>query len=168
MLRMLGSHQLDNAAAAVAAAACLRRHGLDCITLQAVRAGLAEAALPGRFQVCQLADDAEAAAAAAALAAQGGNADGAAAGGAGPWVVLDGAHTAESAAALARTLRATFPTAPVALVLAMAEDKAHRQGRLQWGRARVGSRAPGTRCLITRRCGVGLACCCRRGLRSAC
>ncbi|KAL4430613.1 hypothetical protein ABPG77_005853 [Micractinium sp. CCAP 211/92] len=129
-LRLLGSHQLDNAAAAVAAAACLHRHGLERITLQAVKEGLAEASLPGRFQVCQSPEDAEATAAAAALAAQGGTADGAAAGAAGaagPRVVLDGAHTAESARALATTLRAAFPTAPVALVLAMAEDKEHRE-----------------------------------------
>ena len=126
-LRMLGSHQLDNAAAAVAAAACLHRHGLGGITLQAVQAGLAEASLPGRFQLCQFAEDAEAAAAAAVRAAQGGTPDRAAAG---PWIVLDGAHTAESARALAQTLRAAFPTAPVALVLAMAEDKEHRRGRV--------------------------------------
>lgn len=51
-LRLLGSHQLDNAAAAVAAAACLRRHGLERISLPAVAAGLEAATLPGRFQVC--------------------------------------------------------------------------------------------------------------------
>ena len=50
-LRLLGSHQLDNAAAAVAAAACLRRHGLERISLPAVAAGLEAATLPGRFQV---------------------------------------------------------------------------------------------------------------------
>ncbi|PSC74504.1 dihydrofolate synthetase [Micractinium conductrix] len=129
-LRLLGAHQLDNAAAAVAAAACLRRHGLDRIDLQAVAAGLEAATLPGRFQLCQFAQDADVAAAAAAMTAQGGDAGGgsssARAGQPGPWVVLDGAHTLESAAALAQTLRAAFPTAPVALVLAMAEDKQHR------------------------------------------
>lgn len=126
-LRLLGEHQLDNAAAAVAAAACLRQHGLDRIGLQAVAAGLEAATLPGRFQLCQFQEDADAAAAAAARAAQGGSSGGAA-GEAGPWVVLDGAHTPESAAALARTLRQAFPTAPVALVVAMAEDKQHRWG----------------------------------------
>lgn len=40
--------------------------------------------------------------------------------------VLDGAHTADSAAALAATLRAAFPQEPVVLVLAMAADKEHR------------------------------------------
>jgi folylpolyglutamate synthase/dihydropteroate synthase len=39
--------------------------------------------------------------------------------------VLDGAHTGESAAALAATLRAVFPDAPLAFVVAMAADKEH-------------------------------------------
>ena len=137
-LRLLGAHQLDNAAAAVAAAACLQQHGLERIDLQAVAAGLEAAVLPGRFQACQLEEDAEAAAAAAAMAAQGGTSSGSGgsdisgsrAAGPGPWVVLDGAHTAESARALAQTLRDVFPTAPVAIVLAMAEDKQHRWVRL--------------------------------------
>mmetsp|Transcript_21675 Transcript_21675/g.47393 ORF Transcript_21675/g.47393 Transcript_21675/m.47393 type:complete len:151 (-) Transcript_21675:96-548(-) len=42
------------------------------------------------------------------------------------YVVLDGAHTAESAAALASTLRAVFPDQPLAFVVAMAADKEHR------------------------------------------
>lgn len=132
-LRLLGEHQLDNAAAAVAAAACLRQQGLDRISLQAVAAGLEAATLPGRFQLCQFEEDAEAAAAATARAAQGGSSGGSAGEAGtelGPWVVLDGAHTPESAAALAKTLRQAFPTAPVALVVAMAEDKQHRCG---WG-----------------------------------
>ncbi|PRW57665.1 putative dihydrofolate synthetase isoform X2 [Chlorella sorokiniana] len=132
-LRLLGEHQLDNAAAAVAAAARLRQHGLERIDLQAVAAGLEAATLPGRFQLCQFQEDADAAAAAAAAAARAaqGGSSGGVAGEAGPepgpWVVLDGAHTPESAAALARTLRQAFPTAPVALVVAMAEDKQHRE-----------------------------------------
>ena len=40
-----------------------------------------------------------------------------------PWLVLDGAHTAASATALAATLRDAFPSAPLALVVAMADDK---------------------------------------------
>lgn len=122
-IRLLGAHQLDNAAAAVAAAACLRRHGMRGIDMAAVAAGLAAAQLPGRFQLCQFSEDAEEAAEAAARAAQGASSSGAEVG---PWVVLDGAHTPESAAALAHTLRELFPTAPVALVMAMAEDKQHR------------------------------------------
>lgn len=41
-------------------------------------------------------------------------------------VVLDGAHTRESAAALREALAAAFPGHPLALVLAMASDKEHR------------------------------------------
>jgi folylpolyglutamate synthase/dihydropteroate synthase len=40
--------------------------------------------------------------------------------------VLDGAHTADSAAALASTLRSAFPDDPVVLLVAMAADKQHR------------------------------------------
>ena len=40
-----------------------------------------------------------------------------------PWLVLDGAHTPASAAALATTLRSVFPDAPLAIVVAMADDK---------------------------------------------
>jgi len=36
---------------------------------------------------------------------------------------LDGAHTADSATALASTLRSVFPQAPLVLVVAMAGDK---------------------------------------------
>jgi folylpolyglutamate synthase/dihydropteroate synthase len=42
------------------------------------------------------------------------------------YVVLDGAHTRESASALTSTLRAVFPSEPVVLVMAMAADKEHR------------------------------------------
>lgn len=41
-------------------------------------------------------------------------------------VVLDGAHTRESAAALRATLRDVFPGHPLVLVVAMASDKEHR------------------------------------------
>ena len=46
--------------------------------------------------------------------------------GAQSYLVLDGAHTPESATAFAQTLRQCFPDAPVALVLAMASDKDHK------------------------------------------
>ena len=42
------------------------------------------------------------------------------------YLVLDGAHTPESATAFAQTLRQYFSDAPVALVLAMASDKNHK------------------------------------------
>ncbi len=40
--------------------------------------------------------------------------------------MLDGAHSPESATNLARTVRTVWPDAPVALVVAMAADKEHR------------------------------------------
>lgn len=104
-LGLVGPHQLDNAAAAVTTAAQLAASGqFPKITLESVSKGLQAASLPGRFQLCQLEGE----------------------GTGGMLAVLDGAHTPESAAALASTLRAAFPTAPVALVLAMASDKDHR------------------------------------------
>eukprot|EP00887_Chlorella_sp_A99_P008060 scaffold12.g8060.t1 len=123
-LRLVGGHQLDNAATAVAAAAVLRERGFDRLSLPAVAAGLAAATLPGRFQLCRFADEAPGAVSGGAAAAAG---PAGGAGAAGLAVVLDGAHTPESAAALAAALRAAFPAAPLALVLAMAEDKAHRE-----------------------------------------
>ena len=42
------------------------------------------------------------------------------------WLVLDGAHTAHSAAALTDTVREIFPDNPVALIIAMADDKDHK------------------------------------------
>ena len=41
-------------------------------------------------------------------------------------LLLDGAHTAQSAAALAETVRELFPEQPVALIVAMADDKDHK------------------------------------------
>ena len=42
-----------------------------------------------------------------------------------PWLVLDGAHTPASAAALVATLGSVFPGRPLALVVGMADDKDH-------------------------------------------
>lgn len=132
-LQLLGAHQLDNAASAVATAAVLRAAGFDAISPQSIAGGLLDCALPGRFQVCRLADnDADASAAAMPSSSMDPSESGGGSGPAAetrirPLVVLDGAHTPESAAALATTLRQVFPAAPVALVLAMAGDKAHRE-----------------------------------------
>ena len=54
-LSMLGRHQLDNAAAAVAAANVLREQGLGRITHETVIQGLQQTSLPGRLQVRHLA-----------------------------------------------------------------------------------------------------------------
>jgi folylpolyglutamate synthase/dihydrofolate synthase len=119
-LRLVGPHQHGNAATAIAAASVLAGQGLR-ISAAHVLQGLAAARLPGRFQVLPLHPGTDAASPAGAAAA--------AAAGARPgarWLVADGAHTAESAAALAATLRQVFPDQPVALVVAMAADKEHR------------------------------------------
>lgn len=42
-----------------------------------------------------------------------------------PWLVLDGAHTPDSAAALVHTLKQAFPDMPVGFIVAMADDKDH-------------------------------------------
>ena len=49
---MLGRHQLDDAAAADAAAHVVRKQGLGNISQDSVMAGLQQDALPGRIQVC--------------------------------------------------------------------------------------------------------------------
>lgn len=52
-LQMLGPHQLDNAAAAVAAASVLRGQGLGHISQDSIVQGLQQTKLPGRLQVRQ-------------------------------------------------------------------------------------------------------------------
>ncbi|KAF8064668.1 hypothetical protein HT031_003470 [Scenedesmus sp. PABB004] len=101
-VQLVGEHQAANVQAAVAAALVLEQRGWARITADAIRAGLEAAWLPGRFQVVRPPGSAAT-------------------------YVLDGAHTADSAAALAATLRAAFPAAPLVLVLAMAADKPHRE-----------------------------------------
>lgn len=105
-LGLVGAHQRDNAVTAASAALALRQQGFGDIGVPAILAGLSQARLPGRFQVGRLkAPD----------------------GGGGCWLVLDGAHTGASAAALADTLRRAFPQERhrLALILASADDKDH-------------------------------------------
>jgi len=98
--QLVGAHQVRNASTAVAAALELQKLGYQAISSATIVQGLESATLPGRFQVSKLgAED--------------------------PWLVLDGAHTPDSAAVLARTLRRAFPKQPLALVIAMADDKDH-------------------------------------------
>jgi dihydrofolate synthase/folylpolyglutamate synthase len=74
-LTVLGRHQADNAAIALAAIGLLGEPGLGGF-LAAARTGIADTRLPGRLEV--LGDD--------------------------PWVIVDGAHTRASACALAEIL----------------------------------------------------------------
>lgn len=104
-LCMLGPHQLQNAATATCAALCLRHQGWK-ISDVAVRAGLEHTYLLGRSQFLT-SKEAEAL------------------GLAGATILLDGAHTKESAKALADTIQMTFPKARLILVVAMASDKDH-------------------------------------------
>ncbi len=91
---LLGAHQAANAGTA-AVTAITASHRLPGITPDAVRRGLATVSWPGRLQI---------------IAEK-------------PAVVLDGAHTAESAHALSATMDALFGGKRLVLVLGMAADK---------------------------------------------
>ncbi len=91
---MLGRHQLDNAATAVAVADALRARGHD-ISDQAIVDGIAHTRLPGRLEVM----------------------------GQKPLIVADGAHNPESAEALAQALREYFDWKRLFLVIGVTRDK---------------------------------------------
>lgn len=99
-LKVLGQHQKENAMVALAAA----RLAIDKISMQQALRGLEKTKAPlGRFQLCRHANSENI------------------------HVILDGAHTTESTAALIDTARATFPPdTQYALVIAMANDKDHQ------------------------------------------
>lgn len=97
-IALAGPHQAVNAATAVAALDVLARAGW-AISPAAVAGGLAAARWPGRFECLR------------------------AAGGAGPVVVVDGAHNPPAAAALAATLDACFPGQPRWFILGFSSDK---------------------------------------------
>jgi dihydrofolate synthase / folylpolyglutamate synthase len=93
-LKMLGEHQAANAALALATSLELRRQGWF-ISTDAMRSGLAEAALPGRVEV---------------IARR-------------PTVVLDVAHNVASVAALVECLCESFAAKERVLVFAASRDK---------------------------------------------
>ncbi|KAK3032943.1 hypothetical protein RJ639_036114 [Escallonia herrerae] len=101
-LCMLGAHQLHNAAIATCAALCLRWRISD----GSIRSGLEHTYLLGRNQILTCVE-------AEALGVPGAT------------ILLDGAHTKESAKALAYTIEMIFPRCAVVLVVAMASDKDH-------------------------------------------
>lgn len=102
-LRVLGAHQQDNAITAVYSLLALRHQGWE-IPDSAIRMGLEATTIPGRFQVVE----SDSSKALGCLSAR---------------LILDGAHTEDSAIALAKTLREGFPDACLAFVVAMASDK---------------------------------------------
>ncbi|MGE3541175.1 MAG: folylpolyglutamate synthase/dihydrofolate synthase family protein [Candidatus Tectimicrobiota bacterium] len=91
---LLGRHQAANAAVALAVACRLRQQGWS-LTEAHLRAGLAQVRWEGRLEVLSRA----------------------------PWVLLDGAHTVESALCLRDALSELFPGRRLRFVLGMARDK---------------------------------------------
>lgn len=93
-LYLLGRHQLDNAATAIAAMKTLSSRGVP-ISDASLREGIQNARWQGRFEI---------------LARS-------------PYVILDGAHNRDSAKQLAQTVRAFFPKAQVQWVFGASDDK---------------------------------------------
>ena len=139
---LLGPHQRENARLAVAAIAFLRAGGGGGpddrdggapwpVDDEHVRRGLERAESPGCFEVIV---------APAAERDGGGDPNVREGSGSGSdwWLVADGAHTPESAAAATATTREVFPNAPkIAAVVAMAADKDHVGFLREMIRARV-------------------------------
>ncbi len=107
-MRLVGPAQQDNIQTAMAACLQLRQQGWK-LPDAAVRTGLQRAWLPGRMQLLRLDTSVSSTQAAQHV-----------------YLLLDGAHSPESASNLASTVRKIFPSVPVALVVAMAQDKEHR------------------------------------------
>eukprot|EP00210_Caulerpa_lentillifera_P000293 g286.t1 len=97
--QMLGRHQHENMKTAILASLKLRDLGWP-INEQVIGQGIQDAFIPARFQVFRPDSLSE-------------------------WIVLDGAHTKESATALASSIRDLFPTEALVFVLCMARDKQH-------------------------------------------
>ncbi|XP_051116415.1 dihydrofolate synthetase [Andrographis paniculata] len=104
-LRLLGAHQLQNAATATCAALCLRDQGWK-VSDASIYAGLELAYLLGRSQFLT-------------------NKEAEMLGVRGATILLDGAHTKESAQVLVNMITMAFPNARLVLVVAMAIDKDH-------------------------------------------
>ncbi|KAK9122048.1 hypothetical protein Syun_019665 [Stephania yunnanensis] len=104
-LHMLGKHQLQNAVTAACTSLCLRNQGWK-VSDESIRTGLENATLLGRSQFLS-SEEAKAVGFAGAI------------------VLVDGAHTGESAKCLIDTINMTHPNSPLALVVAMANDKDH-------------------------------------------
>ncbi|CAN1267638.1 Dihydrofolate synthetase [Linum perenne] len=104
-LQMLGKHQLQNAVTAACTTLCLRNQGWR-VSDESIRAGLENTRLLGRSQFLSSSE-------ADALGLHGAT------------VLIDGAHTKESAKSLMETIQMAFPDADLAFVIAMASDKNH-------------------------------------------
>ena len=98
-LPLVGPHQVDNLAVALATLEVVGDLGALLVEPEAVRRGVAQVSWPGRFQVV----------------------------GTDPVVILDGAHNPAAAVCLARTLRELAPDKPVGMVCGFCGDKAVRE-----------------------------------------
>lgn len=95
---LVGQHQMENAGLAIATALTLSEVEPSLLIDEAaIRAGIASATLPARFEQVQLPS--------------------------GQTLIIDGAHTPASTAALAAAVHERFPDAITALVIGMLADK---------------------------------------------
>jgi dihydrofolate synthase/folylpolyglutamate synthase len=101
-LRLLGQHQMENAATAATVAQVLQRRGADAPN-SSIGEGLAAAELPGRFEIFSL------------RGAEGNGKDSP--------IILDGAHNQDSAMALAKTLKQVFPHQKCLIIVGVNRDK---------------------------------------------
>ncbi|CAI0388250.1 unnamed protein product [Linum tenue] len=104
-LQMLGKHQLQNAVTAACTILCLRNQGWQ-VSDKSIMSGLENTRLLGRSQFLSSKE-------AGALGLHGAT------------ILVDGAHTKESAKSLMETIQMAFPDAELAFVVAMARDKNH-------------------------------------------
>lgn len=93
-IQLLGNYQMENAMAVLDIIDCLQRRGFG-ISEDAIRAGLAQATWPGRFEV---------------LSRE-------------PLLIIDGAHNPNGVEALVDTIRAYFPDQKINFVMGVMKDK---------------------------------------------
>ena len=93
-LPLLGEHQLENAAVAVAVAEVLAERGAK-ISAESIAGGLAKVQWPGRLQILRRK----------------------------PWVIVDGAHNADSAKRLVQALKQYFSFSRMVLIIGASSDK---------------------------------------------
>ena len=93
-IQLLGNYQMENAMAVLDIIDCLQRRGWG-ISENAIRAGLAQATWPGRFEV---------------LSRE-------------PLLIVDGAHNPNGVEALVDTIRAYFPDQKINFVMGVMKDK---------------------------------------------
>jgi len=94
-IRLIGAHQVENAAVAVGVIDLLRSRGKLDVTEAVIAEGLSRVEVPARVEVM----------------------------GASPWIILDGAHNPMAIEALVQAIREHFTFRRLVLLFAMATDK---------------------------------------------